>query len=103
MMTEGLRAGAIQAVAEVLWMMDKPWDYQHRTPWAVESKGRVDVYMAKAAAALDALLDFLGEHTEEWERVFTFENGNEVSIGKGTPKTSTSLLLAALRSGVEET
>jgi len=97
-----LRSGAVEAIAEVLWMMDKSWHYQHQTPWAVESKGQVDVFMAKATVAFDTALAYLGEHTEEWTpSVVTIgEPGYSITIGT---RTLCQELLAVLGSGLEET
>ena len=100
-MSEILRAGAIEAIAETLWMMDKPWDYQHRTPWAVESKGQVDVYMAKAVVAFDGGLDFLEAHLEEWE--IAMHDAAETAREGGDEIDFMQAVVAALRSGVEET
>lgn len=96
-MTDSLRRGAIEATAKKVVMVAKDMRRHHisimpRRPFAFsDSDGlqRLDTNDV-ARLALDALLDYLTEHADEWAEMFP---------GAIRPYETTRLLIAVLREG----
>jgi len=90
-----LRSGAVEAIARALF--EDEWRSANEKaaadggkPWTWTREKHKVYWMKNAAAALDVLLLYLGEHTEEWERAAIIRQ-----------RYNTSNLLAVLGSGEE--